>query len=247
MVGLSIPEKDLSVFANSSTALSYRSGVTDGYAVDRIIAGGRFYEISKRAFDLTCAGVGLVLSAPLALLITVLIKLDSPGPIIFKQPRVGVQRRHRKAAGVFSGQQKTRQVNEIFTIYKFRTMYMHTDHEVKKSSKGNDSRVTPIGAWLRRTSFDELPQLWNVVCGDMSMVGPRPEIVSVVEKYNAIEHQRLRIKPGLTGLWQLYGDHTRPIHENLHFDLVYLHTRSFFADLKILWKTVGFVLRLANA
>lgn len=246
MVGLSIPEKDLSVFANSSTAFSYRSGAAEGYASDWIVAGGRLYEISKRALDLACAFIGLVLSAPLALLIALLIKLDSPGPIIFKQTRVGMKRRSRKTADAFRSQHKTRSANGIFTIYKFRTMYMNTDHEGKKS-KGNDSRVTRIGTWLRRTSLDELPQLWNVLCGEMSMVGPRPEIVSVVEKYSAIEHQRLRIKPGLTGLWQLYGDHTRPIHENLHFDLAYLHTRSFYADLKILWKTVGFVLRLANA
>lgn len=182
-----------------------------------------FYELAKRCFDLTISGLLIVAFAPLFTLIAIAIKLDSSGPALFRQTRIGMRRKP-------------------FTMYKFRSM--HTDHcgDAYSPVNGKDSRITHIGKWLRRSSLDELPQLFNVFKGDMSLVGPRPEMPFIVAKYSDLEVQRLNAKPGITGLWQLSADRRFLIHENIQYDLYYIETRGFFLDVAILLHTVFFAM-----
>lgn len=246
MDGLTIHEKELKVFADSSSAVALSCEHTDPFYAERMMSGGKFYEMGKRMFDIIFSLIGIILTAPLFVLIAVLIKLDSSGPIIFKQLRVGIDRHNQQKLAGTLDRRKKNFGGLIFTIYKFRTMYAGSASHHQKPVDREDRRVTRLGNFLRRTSLDELPQLWNVLCGDMSLVGPRPEVISVVKKYGVLECQRLRVKPGLTGLWQLYGNRRQPIHKNLQYDLEYLNTRSFRTDFKIIYRTFGFVLRLAN-
>ncbi|MCW5848745.1 MAG: sugar transferase [Anaerolineae bacterium] len=191
--------------------------------------------IAKRVFDLVLSLVGFVLAAPLLLLIAILIKLDSPGPVIFKQQRVGENCR-------------------LFWMYKFRTMVADADKRlaevVKRTGDGvvvhkvkGDPRVTRIGFWLRRTSLDELPQLFNVLKGEMSLVGPRPEMPWLVEQYKAWQRKRFSVPPGITGWWQVNGRSDRPMHLHTEDDLYYIQNYSFFLDVHILLKTIGTVVR----
>src|SRR5690606_26694581 len=137
------------------------------------------------------------------LLFWVLIKLDSEGPVVFKQKRVGL---HGKE----------------FSFYKFRTMKVDAPKYAHTPQDSSDPRITRVGRWLRRMSLDELPQLFNVFRGDMSLVGPRPEMPFIVEKYSALEKQRLEAKPGITGLWQISTFRGAPIHDHIEYDLFYL-------------------------
>ena len=154
----------------------------------------------KRYTDLLFAIVLLCLLWPLFLFIALIIKIDSKGPIFFKQDRVGKD-------------------GKIFQIYKFRSMFVNTDSYSTKPIFQYDSRITRIGRLLRKTSFDELAQIINVLKKDMFLVGPRPEMPFIVSKYNDIHKERLKILPGITGLWQLSGDRKKPIHENMDYDL----------------------------
>jgi len=188
----------------------------------------------KRAFDLTVTMLMVLAGWPVMLLIAVAIRLDSPGPAIFRQRRVGE-----------NGQQ--------FWMLKFRTMCQDAEargpqmgfdlqgHPVYKWPK--DARVTRVGHLLRRTSLDELPQLFNVLRGDMSLVGPRPEMLFLVERYDSWQRQRLAVPPGITGWWQVSGRSDLPMHLNTQFDLYYIRNYSLWLDVKILWKTVWVVLR----
>lgn len=188
----------------------------------------------KRSFDLAATMALLALSWPLMVLIAVAIRLDSPGPVIFKQQRVGENGR-------------------LFWMYKFRTMCADAErrgpqlgfdeqgHPIYKWP--NDMRVTRVGRWLRRTSLDEMPQFFNVLRGDMSLVGPRPEMLFLVERYDAWQRQRLAVPPGLTGWWQVNGRSDLPMHLNTQFDLYYIRNYSLWLDLRILWKTVWVVVR----
>jgi lipopolysaccharide/colanic/teichoic acid biosynthesis glycosyltransferase len=164
----------------------------------------RFSELAKRLIDILLAGLGLLLLALPCALAAMLIRQGSPGPAIFRQVRVGYRGR-------------------LFYLYKFRTMFVDSPAYAFSPTSGLDTRVTPIGRCLRRTCFDEVPQLWNVLRGDMSLVGPRPEMQFIVERYNRLQRRRLSVKPGLTGLWQLSGDRSRLIHENLEYDMYYFH------------------------
>lgn len=182
------------------------------------------YEASKRLIDLFASGFMLTILSPLFLLIAILIKRDSAGPVFFKQNRVGLNGKH-------------------FKIYKFRSMYTHSNpYSVSPSVKG-DSRITPIGRFLRRTSLDELPQLINVFRGEMSLVGPRPEMPFIVDQYNDLERFRLSVKPGITGPWQVSADRSIPIHQNLDYDFFYIQNRSVLLDLTLLWRTVFLAMR----
>ena len=160
----------------------------------------------------------LLLLAPLCFLIAVLIWLDSPGPIFFVQKRVGRD-------------------GEFFHMYKFRSMHATAPRYDFSPTQSSDARITPIGRFLRRTSLDELPQLINVFRGDMSLVGPRPEMPFIVHRYNSWQRQRLQVIPGITGLWQLSADRAFPIHENIQHDLNYIQNRTFFMDIAILVHT----------
>lgn len=188
----------------------------------------------KRLIDI---GVGLgllVLTLPLWGLIAIIIRLDSPGPAFYRQTRIG-------------------RFGRPFVMWKFRTMYQASEGlwippkdqqelETFVFQQQNDSRVTRVGRWLRTSSLDELPQLWNVVRGEMSLVGPRPEIPEMVALYSPVMHERHRMRPGITGLAQVSGRSELTTGEIIRFDLEYCKHWSLKLDVIILWKTLGSVL-----
>lgn len=227
-------------------AVSHGSGVVPRSALDGAAqrpAEGRLLDVSCRALDIVGAAVLLVLLSPLLALIAILVRLDSPGSPIFRQRRVG-----RDAVP--------------FTVNKFRTMHdgvppdrhrefvlgliagEHREHTSPgphfKMTK--DQRITRFGRALRRSSLDELPQLWNVLRGDMSLVGPRPAIPYEVEHYPPHWFARFAVKPGVTGLWQVSGRSTVTLEEMVGLDVEYAHRRSFWLNLSILLRTVPAVL-----
>lgn len=206
---------------------------------------GRIYETSKRLVDIILALLGLIFLMPVMVIIGVFIKLDSPGPIIFKQQRIGKNRRYH-SNGHLTELRKIDLRGQPFWIYKFRTMNQHVEKYASSPGDNSDPRLTGIGRWLRQSCLDELPQLINVLKGDMSLVGPRPEMPFIVQNYNHLEALRLAVKPGITGLWQLYGSRKKHIHENLQYDLDYIRQRSLLLDIKIMIKTIGFVLGSKN-
>ncbi len=173
-----------------------------------------FQRAGKRLFDLVVAGLILLLAAPVLVLTAILIKRESPGPVFFVQERVGKDGRP-------------------FKMFKFRTMHQHLSGDAPAPRSSDDPRITRIGRWLRRSSLDELPQFLNVIRGDMSVVGPRPEMQFIVARYGALERERLRVKPGVTGLWQISYARQAAIHENLDYDLYYIEHQSLLLDLVI--------------
>ncbi len=177
-----------------------------------------WYLLVKRAMDIFISAFALVVFSPLMLLIAFLIKKDSPGPAIFKQERVGLN-------------------GKIFQIYKFRTMYVDTPKYALTPESRDDPRITRIGRFLRRTSLDELPQLFNVLKGEMSIVGPRPEQPFIVDTYSGITRERLKVKPGITGLWQISADRAKQIHDNIDYDLYYIENFSPLLDVVIIIRT----------
>lgn len=193
------------------------------------------YFFLKRTLDITIAICLLFLVLPLFLLIPLIIKLSSPGPIIFKQKRLGLNGRH-------------------FTMYKFRSMVNNAEQfkselEIFNLMNGpvfkmkNDPRVNEFGRFLRKTSMDELPQLWNVLKGQMSMVGPRPFPVSEVVTQNQRQYQRLKVKPGFTCLWQIKGrSNITDFDKWLRLDLEYIKNSSISLDIRILLRTVPAVI-----
>ena len=182
------------------------------------------YETTKRVCDVLASLVLMVIGLPIFLLLAVAIKVDSRGPMLFRQERVG-------------------QDGKLFRMYKFRTMGTTAPSYAYSPLASNDPRITRLGKLLRRTSLDEVPQLLNVLQGSMSLVGPRPEMPFIVEQYTERHRQRLQVRPGLTGLWQLSGDRAFLIHENIEYDLYYIQHRNLFMDLAILLHTIIFATR----
>jgi exopolysaccharide biosynthesis polyprenyl glycosylphosphotransferase len=182
------------------------------------------YEIAKRIFDFGAALALLVFTAPLWAMIFVFVRLDSKGPLFFRQLRVG-------------------RAGQRFELYKFRSMRLDAPKYGYHPMEADDPRVTRVGRWLRRTSLDELPQLINILKGEMSLVGPRPEMPFIVDGYNEKHRQRLNVIPGMTGLWQLSADRAFLIHENIQYDLYYIRHRNFFMDLAILLHTAVFAMK----
>jgi lipopolysaccharide/colanic/teichoic acid biosynthesis glycosyltransferase len=178
----------------------------------------RFYELGKRLFDLAVSTCLLVVLAPFFAGIAVLIKATSPGTALFRQDRVG-------------------QAGQLFAMYKFRSMFQQAPSYGYSPATGDDPRITGVGRFLRRTNLDEFPQLINVFLGQMSLVGPRPEMPFIVAQYNANQRQRLTVKPGITGLWQISPYRGLPIHEHLEYDSYYLCHRSLVLDAAILLHT----------
>ena len=225
----------------------------DPLALSPLVRDRASYYFFKRVLDLTVATLALVILSPVMALIAVLIVLDSPGPIIFAQNRVSARRWTRDG---FSYWQQA-----IFTCYKFRSMvqdadsalhraffqaFIHNDHTSMVALQGediqtrklvHDPRVTRLGRFLRRSSIDELPQLWNVLKGDMSLVGPRPPIPYEVNEYEPGHRRRLETKPGLTGLWQVTARSSADFDEMVRLDIQYIENQSLWLDLKILLKT----------
>jgi exopolysaccharide biosynthesis polyprenyl glycosylphosphotransferase len=201
------------------------------------LSGGR--RLTKAVFDRGSAALGLVLLAPVLLGIAVLVKTTSPGPVLFRQERLG-------------------RGGRPFSMLKFRTMVPGADHMVQTLAGGNDGngvlfklrldpRVTKVGRVLRRYSLDELPQLLNVVRGEMSLVGPRPPLPSEADRYGFVMRRRFLVKPGLTGLWQISGRSDLSWDESVRMDVLYVENWSLGLDLRILWRTAGVVLRGSGA
>lgn len=182
-----------------------------------------WYLLVKRIFDITVSLTVFVLLSPLWLVIVIAIHLDSPGKAVLKQKRVGKD-------------------GKLFMMYKFRTMKKDADLYAKAPRNANDDRVTRVGLFLRKTSIDELPQLLNILKGEMSLVGPRPEMPFIVKHYSKWQRKRLEVKPGLTGLWQILGRKDLPLHENIEYDFYYIQNQSLLLDLVIIFKTIGAVI-----
>ena len=191
-----------------------------------IQARSRFYNSTgKRMFDAVFSLCVLILSLPAIILVAAAIRLTSSGPAIFRQQRIGKD-------------------GKPFTIYKFRTMYVDAaPYATTPRSDDRDPRVTWIGRYLRRSGSDELPQFVNVLRGEMSVVGPRPEMPILVEQYTPRQRRRLRVLPGVTGLWQINEARRDPIHENLHFDMYYIRNRSAWLDLTLIARTCFVMVR----
>ena len=192
-----------------------------------------------RALDVVVATVGLMVFAITYPAFALAIKLDSRGPVIYTQTRVGLK-------------------GKRFTMYKYRSM-SHEGHKPYETPKLEPvhfktfvfttptSRLTRVGRFLRSTSLDELPNFWNVLRGDMSLVGPRPEIPELVEQYPEEYHRRHDVKPGITGLAQINGRADLSYDETMRYDIEYVNSKSFVGDLKILWRTLTVVLSRQGA
>lgn len=201
----------------SSDELALLEGVRQARAPSEI------YFLSKRFSDLFLGGLGLIITLPFYPLIIFFIKKDGPGPAVIRQERVG-------------------QNGRKFILYKFRTMHPATALYAAAPRRGDDPRITKIGKWLRQYSLDELPQFFNVLRGEMSLVGPRPEMTFIVSGYTKWQKMRLAVKPGITGIWQILGRKDRPLEENIEYDLYYIFHQSFFLDLAILLRTIPHLL-----
>jgi lipopolysaccharide/colanic/teichoic acid biosynthesis glycosyltransferase len=189
----------------------------------------------KRFMDIVLAVMSIIGASPIFLLTAFLVKITSPGPIIFSQIRVGKYGRH-------------------FKFYKFRSMYIDAEARKAELLKHNESgdgvifkmkrdpRITPIGRFIRKFSIDELPQLFNVLLGDMSLVGPRPPLPSEVRAYSIEERKRLNITPGITCIWQVSGRSELPFQQQMALDKQYIASRSAWKDFLILLKTVPAIL-----
>ncbi len=194
----------------------------------RLAPSRPIYAAIKRASDIAVSLVLLALFLPVFILVAALIQLDSPGPAIFRQRRIGKN-------------------GEEFLLWKFRSMHVDAPKYAPSPTSALDPRLTRIGRLIRRVSADELPQLVNVLKGEMSLVGPRPEMPFIVDRYTSLERCRLAAKPGITGLWQVSPARAFPIHENLQFDLHYIHHQNLMLDGAILLRTIAAVLQGVGA
>jgi lipopolysaccharide/colanic/teichoic acid biosynthesis glycosyltransferase len=212
-------------------------------ALSEIISIGRsshkLYKVVKRIMDVSLSSVGIILLLPLFLLIAIAIKIDSTGPVFYKQKRCG-------------------KGGKLFSMLKFRTMVDNAEDLQKELlSKNevdgplfkisNDPRVTKFGKILRKISLDELPQLFNVLKGEMSLVGPRPLIMDEMKFSPTWRDARLKVKPGITGLWQVEGRSEAPFHDWIRYDVSYVKNQSLWLDIKVLSKTLKAVLKMSGA
>lgn len=184
-----------------------------------IFPPSKYYPIIKAVGDYLLTFVFLTFLSPLLLIIVAWIKLDSPGPVFFSHRRTGIK-------------------GKPFMMYKFRSMSHGVEPHAPTPIVPHDSRITTIGRMIRRFGIDEMPQLINVLRGEMSLVGPRPEMLFIVDRYSELEKKRLLVKPGITGLWQIIGRKDKPIHEDLMLDLLYIKKQSFSWDMFILFETI---------
>jgi exopolysaccharide biosynthesis polyprenyl glycosylphosphotransferase len=198
-----------------------------------------FERAIKRTFDLVVGTLSFVLALPLAAVIAMAIRFDSPGPVIFRQQRVG-------------------EGGKLFWMYKFRSMVRDAEQRQPDHLRvlddgailhkhAEDPRVTRVGRFIRRTSLDELPQLLNVLKGDMSIVGPRPEMPFLVERYEPWQWQRFSVPQGMTGWWQVNGRSDKPMHLHTEDDLYYIQNYSLLLDIQILWRTAAAVIKRQGA
>jgi lipopolysaccharide/colanic/teichoic acid biosynthesis glycosyltransferase len=206
---------------------------------DMDVKRSAWYNLAKRLFDLIVGTFILIMLLPIIPLIALMIKLDSPGPVFFKQDRVGKDGR-------------------IFKFFKFRSMHREAEQRKKDVEACNeqdgpifkirtDPRVTNVGRYLRRSSLDEIPQILNVLRGEMSIVGPRPQLPSEVALYQPWQRRRLDVPPGITCLWQISGRSRIGFNEWMRLDMEYLKHRSFRADLRIFLRTIPAVIARKGA
>ena len=190
----------------------------------------KVYEICKRTIDIIGAGLGLILLSPIIAVVACAVKVTSKGPIFFSQKRVGKN-------------------GELFEMYKFRSMVVNAEElkgnlEDQNEMSGpmfkikDDPRVTKVGKFIRKTSIDELPQLWNVLKGDMSLVGPRPSLPKEVEQFDNWMFKRLSVRPGLTCYWQVSGRNNIDFEDWMKLDCRYVDERNLWIDIKLIFKTV---------
>lgn len=213
------------------------------------------YLRAKRTIDLVAAIASLVLLTPLLLFIALLIKLDSRGPVLFNQERVGYRWRpeqlrvfrFHKFRSMVHGCDQTIHEHHVHTCLQATTHGEDGTEQVLLTKIVNDSRVTRVGRILRRTSLDELPQLWNVIKGDMSLVGPRPVPIYEVAEYEPWHYQRLQATPGITGLWQVKGRGRTSLDDMVQLDIEYINNQSAILDLEILLLTIPAVVRGTGA
>jgi lipopolysaccharide/colanic/teichoic acid biosynthesis glycosyltransferase len=196
---------------------------------------GHGSDLLKRSFDILVSFLLLLGLAPLFLLIGLLVKLEDGGPVIFSQTRVG-------------------RYGRLFKMYKIRSMCLDAEQRLKELLERNhhtegitfkikdDPRITRVGKWLRKFSLDELPQIWNVFIGNMSLVGPRPPLPREVNKYSPADRRRLAIKPGITCIWQISGRSEIDFSGQVQLDVNYIESQSFWTDVKILTRTIPAVL-----
>lgn len=198
-----------------------------------------FYEVTKRLIDVVCSFIGIIVLSPLFVIIAIIIKTTSKGPVFFSQKRVG-------------------RYGKTFDIYKFRSMVINAEELKEKLEKQNemsgpmfkmkdDPRITKVGKFIRKTSIDELPQLWNVLKGDMSLVGPRPSLPKEVAQFENWMYKRLDVKPGLTCYWQVSGRNNIDFEDWMKLDVKYVEERNFWIDIKLIFKTVGVLFGDKNA
>lgn len=198
------------------------------------VKGRLVYHTVKRGFDILASGVALVLLSPLFGVLTVKIKKEDGGPAFYSQTRIGKN-------------------GKPFKMWKFRSMIVNADKMVEQLEEQNeidgamfkikdDPRITKIGHIIRKYSLDELPQLWNVLIGDMALVGPRPPLPSEVEEYTDYDKQRLLVMPGCTGLWQVTKRNEADFDEMVWLDIVYINHSGILEDLKLIIKTIGVVI-----
>jgi exopolysaccharide biosynthesis polyprenyl glycosylphosphotransferase len=202
-----------------------------GISQQQLLDENKFYLAAKRTMDIIGAIVGLIVTSVLFLVVAIAIKIEDPkGTVFFAQTRVGKN-------------------GKEFKMYKFRSMVSDAEERLNDLLEynevtgamfkmKNDPRVTKVGRFIRKTSIDELPQLWNVLKGDMSLVGPRPPLPREVEQYTEYDKQRLLVTPGCTGLWQVSGRSNVGFKEMVELDLQYIRNRSILLDVKIIFKTV---------
>lgn len=188
------------------------------------------YEVIKRIIDIVASFTGLIVLSPLMLVVSILIKLESKGEVIFKQKRVGLN-------------------GKEFYMYKFRSMVINAEELKEQLESQNemsgpmfkikdDPRITKVGKFIRKTSIDELPQLINVIKGDMSLVGPRPSLPKEVKKFEQWMMERLEVKPGLTCIWQISGRNNIDFEDWMKLDIKYVRERSLVLDFKLIFKTI---------
>ena len=201
--------------------------------------GFSFYEVIKRVIDVVCSFVGVLVLSPLFVVIAIIIKFTSKGPVFFSQKRVGRD-------------------GKEFKMYKFRSMVVNAEELKEKLASQNemsgpmfkmkdDPRVTKVGKFIRKTSIDELPQLLNVLKGDMSLVGPRPSLPKEVAQFEDWMYRRLEVKPGLTCYWQVSGRNNIDFEDWMKLDIKYVDERSTWIDIKLIFKTMGVLLGDKNA
>jgi lipopolysaccharide/colanic/teichoic acid biosynthesis glycosyltransferase len=248
LIQLTSHKPEVQVVNNTSTLQGERNIMYEDSSTEKTRAPFLFtYQWWKGTFDRVLALLAIVILSPLLALIAIVIRLDSPGGAIFRREQVGEKGR-------------------IFTAYKFRTMdidnddkeykaylvkYICEDAPYTKDQNGqavykvvDDSRVTRIGALLRRTNLDELPQFFNMLKGEMSLIGPRPDIPFAVNMYKDWHRKRLSVKPGITGLWQVCGRKCIPFEGMVRLDIHYIKRQSIFLDAKILLLTIVTILKM---